>query len=358
MQFFNAPSEETALDARSKAQWIAFAPVVFQAAKSLRNTGILKTLESHKATGITMEEVEKETGISHYGVRVLLEAGLGMGLVYVEDDKYYITKTAYFILHDEMTNVNMNFIHDICYHGLFKLEESIRNGKPEGLPTLGNWNTIYEGLSKLPPHQQKSWFEFDHFYSDNAFPGALRTIFKTEFKTLLDIGGNTGKWAVACTRYNPEVHVTMMDLPGQLGLAKERIAKTEVADRISYFETNILNESLPFPKGFDAIWMSQFLDCFSDLEIESILKRCYCALNDGGHVFIMETFWDRQKFEAAAFSLQQTSLYFTAMANGNSQMYHSEVFKKLVANAGFEVTEQIDNIGLGHTILKCKKNSQ
>jgi SAM-dependent methyltransferase len=147
----------------------------------------------------------------------------------------------------------------------------------------------------------------------------------------------------------------MMDLPGQLGLAKERISKTEVADRISYFETNILDESLPFPKAFDAIWMSQFLDCFSDAEIESILKRCYNALNDGGHVFIMETFWDRQKFEAAAFSLQQTSLYFTAMANGNSQMYHSDVFGKIVEKAGFEVAEQIDNIGLGHTILKCRK---
>lgn len=32
------------------------------------------------------------------------------------------------------------------------------------------------------------------------------------------------------------------------------------------------DESLSFPKGFDAIWMSQFLDCCSDNEIISILK--------------------------------------------------------------------------------------
>ena len=41
-------------------------------------------------------------------------------------------------------------------------------------------------------------------------------------------------------------------------------------------------KSNPFPKGYDAIWMSQFLDCFSEEEIVSILKRCYDALDDDG----------------------------------------------------------------------------
>ncbi len=355
MQFFNASSDETALEAKSKAQWIAFAPFVFQATRALRNTGILQKLEDHQETGVSIDELEKLTGLSHYGVRVLIEAGLGMGLVLEKDEKFFNTKTAYFILHDDLTKVNMDFVNDVCYQGAFSLEESIRNGKPEGLKTFGNWSTIYEGLSQLPPQQQKSWFAFDHFYSDNAFPSALKTVFKTPIKKLLDIGGNTGKWAISCTRYNPDVQVTMMDLPGQLNMAKQTISTLEVANRINYFETNILDESLPFPKGYDAIWMSQFLDCFSDAEIESILKRCHSAINEDGHIFIMETFWDRQKFEVAAFCLQQTSLYFTTMANGNSQMYHSTVFKKIVERAGLQVAEQIDNIGLGHTILKCKK---
>ncbi|WP_282456983.1 hypothetical protein [Chitinophaga sedimenti] len=42
-------------------------------------------------------------------------------------------------------------------------------------------------------------------------------------------------------------------------------------------------------------------------------------------------------FKAAAFSLQQTSLYFTAMANGNSQMYYSEVFYECVKKRDFRL---------------------
>jgi len=145
-----------------------------------------------------------------------------------------------------------------------------------------------------------------------------------------------------------------MDLPGYVETAREQIQMKGFGDRISFHPTNILDESQKFPTGFDAIWMSQFLDCFSDDEIVSILKRCKKALNPGGRIFILETFWDRQRFEASAFSLQQTSLYFTVMANGNSQMYDSKVFIQLVERAGLEVIDQKDYIGVSHTLLICK----
>jgi len=36
-------------------------------------------------------------------------------------------------------------------------------------------------------------------------------------------------------------------------------------------------------------------------------------------------------------------------------MYDSRVFKKCIDEAGFEVVEQIDGIGLSHSLLKCRK---
>ena len=173
-------------------------------------------------------------------------------------------------------------------------------------------------------------------------------------KKILDIGGNTGKWAIASANYSEEVAITIMDLPGQLEVARSKIEQLGLSERVSFLPVNILDETVKFPRGFDAIWMSQFLDCFSDDEIVSILKRCKKALNPGGHIFILETFWDRQRFEASAFSLQQTSLYFTVMANGNSQMYDSKVFIQLIERAGLEVMDQKDYIGVSHTLLICK----
>jgi hypothetical protein len=268
-----------------------------------------------------------------------------------------MTKTGYYILQDEMTRANMDFMQDICYRGLFELKESIVNGKPEGLKTLGPWPTLYEGLSKLKPKEQKSWFAFDHFYSSDSFPLVLPHVFENHPRKILDIGGNTGKWALKCAAYDKDVQITIADLPGQLAMAEANISKAGYSDRVKYYPINILDESAKVPRGHDVIWMSQFLDCFSESEIISILKRCNEALDDNGQVYILEPFWDRQKFRVSAFCLQMTSLYFTNIANGNSQMYHSGLFSELVEKAGLKVTRCIDNIGVSHTMMVCEKQS-
>lgn len=354
MDFFKKETKTT-LQAIEYAQLIAHAPMVFQASRILRNSGILQAVLDSGKKGITLEEIVAKVDMTQYGVRVLIESGLGIGLLLVNDEKYTLTKTGHFILSDAMTRVNMDFSHDVCYNPMFYLEESIRNEKPEGLKVFGKWGTIYEALSVLPDPIAKSWFDYDHFYSDDAFPLALPLVFKDKPKKLLDIGGNTGKWSIACAKYDPNVHVTIVDLPGQVNMAKKNIEKEGLSDRISFFETNLLDEKNKLPKGYDAIWMSQFLDCFSEKEITSILSRCHEAVNDDGFVYIMEPFWDRQRFEAAAFSLQQCSLYFTTVANGNSQMYHSKVFLKCVNDANLEVVEQTDQIGMIQSLMKCKK---
>ena len=72
------------------------------------------------------------------------------------------------------------------------------------------------------------------------------------------------------------------------------------------------------------------------------------------HLFIMELFWNRQRFEPAAFCLTMTSLYFTAIANGNSKMYHSDDMKRFVREAGLEIETIYDGLGWGHSIMVCK----
>jgi flavin-dependent dehydrogenase/ubiquinone/menaquinone biosynthesis C-methylase UbiE len=354
MDFFKK-EKRTAFEAKEAAQWIAFGPVIFQSARVLRNTGILKVVEESLSEGITLPEIAEKVKLPVYGVRVLLESGLGAGLVLVNEGRYTLGKTGYFILHDPLTNVNMDFVHDVNYKGLFDLEESIVTGKPAGLKEFGEWQTIYEGLSQLPEHVQKSWFSFDHFFSDDAFPKVLSQVYKDGVKNILDIGGNTGKWAVKSVNHSSDISVTIMDLPGQLNVAKQKVADLGLENRISFIPANILDESVKIPKGFDAIWLSQFLDCFSEDQIVSILKRCKDALGENGELIILEPFWDRQKYEIAAFCLQQTSVYFTALANGNSQMYSAETFLACIRRAGLEITEQVDNIGLSQTLLKCKK---
>ncbi|MBA4058455.1 MAG: SAM-dependent methyltransferase, partial [Marivirga sp.] len=135
MDFFEK-EKLSAIKAKEQAQWITFGPFVFQATRVLRNTGILATVDEHRE-GITLEQLTEKIKLPAYGVRVLVEAALGIGLMTLNGGLYKITKTAYFILHDELTKVNMDFTHDVCYQGMFFLDESIQQGKPEGLKVFG-----------------------------------------------------------------------------------------------------------------------------------------------------------------------------------------------------------------------------
>ena len=354
MNLFGNQKQISALEAKSNAQKIAFAPIVFQATLALRNLGILDLLMKNHSQGLQADTIATELNLPIYGVKVLLEAGLGAELVYLQDNSFYLSKTGYFIIKDKLTQVNMNFVADVCYQAMPCLEDSIVNEKPVGLERFGQWATIYEGLSQLPEKAQKSWFEFDHFYSDIAFPNVLPLVFKSNPRHIVDVGGNTGKWAKCCLEYNEQVRVTVVDLPVQLDKATALLNDAGFGGRFSTQAINLLTEGGGFPEQADVIWMSQFLDCFSYAQIASILRRACSGMGAESSLYILETFWDNQQFAASSFSLVNTSLYFTCIANGNSKMYHSNELKSCAEQAGLSLQEQTDDIGIGHTLLEYK----
>lgn len=351
--FANDPNP--AHHAKAEAFRIAFAPMVFQAARVLRSSGLLELVHQHDTTGSTLAELVAASRLPHYGVKVLLESGLGTGLLCLNHDRYTLTKTGYFILCDPTIRVCMDFTHDVCYRGLFDLEEAIHEKRPAGLKEFGDWPTVYEALASLPAEVQTSWFGFNQFFSDLAFPAALPLVFADRPKRLLDVGGNTGKWAVQCVRHDAAVHVTIVDLPGQLQMAQTHVRSLDLEERIDFLAMNLLDESQPFPAGYDAIWMSQFLDCFSEPQIVAILKRAAHAMNAGTTLHILEPYWDRQHNVTAAFCLQQTSLYFTSIANGTSQIYAAKDMLRCIAASGLRVVDDRDDVGPYHTLLKCRR---
>ena len=347
----------SAIDAVAAAQQLAFAPLAFHAASVMRDRGVLAALSEAAPHGVGCDEVAEATGLSPYAVRVLLEAGLGMRVVWRREDRFHLGKVGHFLLNDEMTRVNFDFSRDVCYGAAARLDESLASGRPSGLASLGPWPTLYEGLSALPEPARRSWFAFDHFYSDQAFPAVCDRLAAAPPATLLDVGCNTGKWARLCLERMPALTVGLVDLPIQLAPARAHLGEAGLLERARWHPLDLLDGGAPLPAGYELIWMSQLLDCFSEEQIVAILCKVRAAMPPHGRLWILELFWDRQRFEAAAFSLQQTSLYFACIANGNSQFYDSKVFLALLPRAGFEVSRLSDGIGGYHTLLECAVSS-
>ncbi len=349
----------SAIKAQRLAEFIAWGPAVFQVSRVMLEKGVFALLD-HSEEGLTREEICKATGLSDYAVKCMTEASLCIGTILVnpQTGRFTLSKAGWFLLNDDATRANINFNHDVNYEGWFRLQEALEEGRPAGLEHFGPWPTVYEGLSSLPPKVQQSWFGFDHFYSDLSFPDALGVVFDgAPVRTLYDVGGNTGKWALCCTEHDNDVKVTVLDLPQQLSMMKNNIAGKKGADRIEGFGINLLDKKSAFPaspEGPDVIWMSQFLDCFSMDEIVSILQKAKAVMKPHTRLCIMETLWDRQRFDTAAFCLTMTSLYFTAIANGNSKMYNTDDMQECIARAGLRIEKITDNLGRGHSIITCR----
>ncbi|MGD1470005.1 methyltransferase [Vibrio harveyi] len=345
-----------AFEAKTEAQKLSFAPIVFHTARTLRELGILAALDSAGSKGMNAVEIAEKTGVSEYGVKVLLDMAISAHIVLWEKPNYSLANLGFYLLYDGMTQANMDFTADVCYAAMMHLTDAIKEGKPSGLKELGDWETIYQGLSTLPEQAKQSWFKFDHFYSDRSFPLLLKEVFANKTSHIVDIGGNTGKWAMQCCNHDQDVNITIVDLPQQLEVAMANAKENQLSERITPFPANMLDKAQVLPEHADIWWMSQFLDCFSPIEILNILKKVKAQLREGDTVYILELFWDAQKYAGASYSLNATSLYFTCLANGNSRFYRSDDFLEIVEAAGLVVTERTDNIGLGHTLLKLQAN--
>jgi hypothetical protein len=348
---FSSP-KQSAFSARYEAQRIAFGPMVFHCVRYAWKRGLLQALADAADTGLTVAKMA-ENGLGNaYALGVVMESCLSAGVVHLREGRYLLDKTGYCILTDTMTQVNLDFVHDVCYEGLARLDASLDAQQPLGLPVLGDWPTLYEGMANLPEPARSSWFAFDHLYSDTSFLSILPDVFQTAPKHLMDVGANTGKFAKVALQHNAAVRIHLVDLPQQLAMADQMLSAAGLRHRAQFHPANLLDEDADLPHGMDLIWMSQFLSCFSESAIRSILRRATQALAVDGHLLILDTLWDLQKYEIAAFCLINTSPYFTAMASGNSKIYESEVYIRLCREVGLELVGIREGLGYGHALLR------
>lgn len=350
-----SPERQSAFEARFEAQKIAYGPVVFQCVRYAWKRGMLQAIADAGDTGLSLAQMAGDGRWTAYVLKVVLETCLSAGVVYLAEGRYVLDKTGFVVLTDPITQVNIDFNHDVCYQALFSLEQSLDAEQPLGLKVFGDWPTVYEGLAQLPEPARASWFAFDHYYSDSSFPDILPDVFATAPRRVMDIGANTGKFSLAALGANAGVKLHLVDLPGQLAVAEKALQDAGLRERASLYPTDLLDDAAALPGGMDLVWMSQFLSCFSEEAIAGIFRRVSAALAPNGQVLVMDTFWDRQRYDIAAYCLINTSPYFNNLASGNSKVYESEDYVRLAKAAGLELLTARDGIGYCHSLLRFAK---
>ncbi len=151
-------------------------------------------------------------------------------------------------------------------------------------------------------------------------------------RTLLDLGGGPGTYAMAFLAKNPTLRATVCDRPEALDVAKEIASTHKAAARLSCLPLDIMREDIP--GAYDVIWYSNVLHIYSPKNNRALFRRSLASLNPGGRLLIQDAFLhDRDGLfpeEASLFAVSM--LLFTEEGN----TYSAAEAKAWLVEAGFE----------------------
>ncbi|HEY5626835.1 MAG TPA: methyltransferase [Nitrospira sp.] len=271
---------------------------------------ILTALELNLFTTIgtrtwLLPDLARELKVSERGLRILCRNLAMAGLLLKKGDRYRNGRLA-------ATALNAN---DPAYRGPYlrlitshwkdwaRLAESVRTGAP-----------LDKDEPEAPDYRRQFTWAMHHRTLETAPNIAAQISFKGA-KTLLDLGGGPGTYAMAFLAKNPGLRATVCDRPAALEVAREIAATHKAGSRLSYLPLDLLTEDIPGP--FDVIWYSNVLHIYSPEQNLALFRRAKAALAPGGRFIIQDALLhDREGLfpeEASLFALSM--LLFTETGN-------------------------------------------
>jgi cyclopropane fatty-acyl-phospholipid synthase-like methyltransferase len=114
-------------------------------------------------------------------------------------------------------------------------------------------------------------------------------------KTLLDLGGGPGSYAVFFCQAHPELRVVTFDLPESAPVATELVGRYGLEHRIDFQGGDYFVDAIA--GKFDACLISHILHAHSPAENIVLIKRAFEVLNDGGRLWIHDFIPDASGIE-------------------------------------------------------------
>lgn len=238
---------------------------------------------------------------SERGVRILADGMTVQGFLRKENGKYSLSQDSAIFL-DKRSPAYMGAMADFLVS-----EENIRNFSQfaDCVRKGGTVSSIGDN-SKPVDHR---WVSFAKAMGSMAAPvaGALSQMVSAnpspEIK-VLDIAAGHGMYGITVAKNNPNVHVTAVDWPAVLEVAKENAQKFGVADRYSVRPGSAFDADLGF--GYDYVFITNFLHHFDIPTNEKLLRRFHAALKPGGKAVTVDFIPNEDRVTppmAAAFSM-------------------------------------------------------
>jgi len=289
----------------------------------------------------------KRVQAAERGVRILADDMTVQGFLRKENGKYQLTPESAVFL-DRRSPACMGSIVNFLTN-----DTIIRNFKGLAASVRKGGTAFGQGDNAEP--MDEFWVNFARSMAPMTGPAATalsRIIHASGEKPIrvLDIAAGHGMYGVTVAKNNSQAHVTAVDWPAVLEVAKQNAQAAGVTDRYqtrpgSAFDTDL-------GEGYDYVLVTNFLHHFDIATNEKLLKRFYAALKTGGKALTVEFVPNADRVSppmAASFSL-------VMLANTDAgDAYTFEEYDNLFRAAGFKQCKLHSLAEMPQQILEAEK---
>lgn len=141
----------------------------------------------------------------------------------------------------------------------------------------------------------------------NVAPALARNVPLGEARVLLDVGGGTGIYSIACLKRYPNLRAIVWDRPQVLKVAREFAEAAGVADRLRLEPGDMFADRVP--EGADVMLLSNILHDWDVPECKRVVTRLASALPKGGRLLIHDAFLNDTLDGPLAVALYSANLF-------------------------------------------------
>jgi hypothetical protein len=267
-----------------KAAWGYAAPLILETGVRI---GVFDALAGGPKT---VAEVQTATGASERGLRIKLNALVGLGLLTKSDPtRYALTPDADAFLVSSKPAYLGGFLRHTSSHLIPKwlqLAEVVKSGRPaEAVNQEGTGAEFFEKFVE-------DLFPMNYAAAD-ALADALAIESATGPVAVLDLAAGSGVWSIALAKRSPHVRVTAVDWPGVLPATRRTAERHGVADRFRFVAGDLL--SADFGIGYQVATLGHILHSEGEARSRALLAKTAAAMAPGGTIAIAEWLVDADR---------------------------------------------------------------
>ena len=295
--------------------------------------------------GIKLQNLVDNFKIDKDGLQRLVRALCSLDLLKVQKEKIFITKKGEFLREDNEFSLSAAAImwNEEHYHAWSNATLAIKNGSEVFSSIYGEpfftWLEKNKDKAELYQKAISTYAKKDYFRIPKIHDFS-------KHKRILDVGGGSGFFLKYMLEEYPEIKVMLLDTEKSIEIAQQDILKI-YDERCTFFTGNFFEK---IPKVADAIFLFRILHDWNDELVVKILRKCYDALVQNQHLYIVELILpdDYNNPHGALLNLNMLTV------TGGKERTRND-FKTLLEENGFQIDEfkQIDE--LNSLIISTRK---